>query len=64
MDPVVVKTVSYFSVSALIVTKAPGLVIKESFLQEKKKIKRDKISKPHFDFMLVKNKRSNWYYRA
>ena len=54
IDPVVVNTVSYFKVSAVIVTWASGLVIKESFLQAKRKIKRDKISKPGVTFIAIK----------
>ena len=34
IDPVVVKTVSYFMVSAVIISRANSLVIKESFLQD------------------------------
>ncbi len=46
MEPVVVKTVSKDKVSALVYNLASGLVIKESFLQEKnitaeKKIKNE-----------------------
>jgi hypothetical protein len=42
LEPVVVKTVSYFKVSAVMVSCANSLVIKESFLQEAKKSKKVK----------------------
>ena len=45
VDPVVVKTVSYFKVSALIRTWANSLVINESFLQEVMKKQKVKIKK-------------------
>ena len=35
MEPVLVKTVSYFKESVVMVSLASALVIKESFLQEK-----------------------------
>jgi hypothetical protein len=44
-EPVVVKTVSYFKVSALRLIAASGEVIKESFLQETKSITADRISR-------------------
>jgi hypothetical protein len=34
IEPVVVKTVSYFKVSAVMLSLANSLVLKESFLQE------------------------------
>jgi hypothetical protein len=37
MDPTLVKTVSYFKLSTLVVNPASALVIKESFLQEEAK---------------------------
>src|SRR5215831_5951503 len=63
MEPVVVKTVSYSSVSAVIVTCATGLVMNESFLHEDSKMYRDKITRPKLLFIAVKNNRSNRYYR-
>ena len=42
----VVKTVSYFRLSAVIVTRASGLVMKDSFLQANKKKKEIKINAP------------------
>src|SRR6185369_2195720 len=55
MEPVVVKTVSYFNVSAVILTCASGDVIKESFLQANKKRETDKMSKQIAVFIEVKN---------
>jgi len=45
MEPVVVKTVSYFKESAVMVSLASGLVIKESFLQEESKKQKAKTRK-------------------
>ena len=45
-EPVVVNTVSYFTVSAVIVIRASGLVMKDSFLQANKKTREIKISAP------------------
>jgi len=42
----VVKTVSYFRVSAVMVTLASGLVMKDSFLQANKKKIEIRISAP------------------
>ena len=55
MEPVVVNTVSYFKESAEIETRASGVVIKLSFLQESKK-SRMEIEKIPMDFISVKNK--------
>jgi hypothetical protein len=55
MEPVVVKTVSYRNVSAVTVTLASALVIKEVFLQEKKMIERARIKKLIFVFIDIKN---------
>lgn len=57
IDPVVVKTVSYFKLSAVMVTCASGLVIKDSFLHATRKIERDKINKPKVNFIGIKNNR-------
>src|SRR5258706_2465085 len=54
-EPAVVKTVSYFIVSAVILNAASGLVINVSFLQAANKIKRD-IVKPVRIFMRLKIK--------
>lgn len=54
-EPVVVKTVSYFNVSAEIATCASGLVMKDSFLQEKKRIRMDIEIIPGI-FIDIKNK--------
>ena len=54
-EPDVTKTVSYFRVSAVMITRASELVIKDSFLHEKKMIKKDK-RKRLKDFIEIKNK--------
>ena len=56
-DPALVKTVSYFIVSAVIATEASGLVIKLSFLQAANKSRMD-IVKPVRIFIEFKNKRT------
>ena len=56
MEPVVVKTVSYFNVSAEKETRASEEVIKLSFVQEKKKIRMDIESIPRV-FINIKNNR-------
>ncbi len=55
MEPVVVNTVSYFRVSAEKETLASELVIKFSFLQEKK-MRRMDIERIPRVFIKVKNK--------
>jgi len=57
VEPAVTKTVSYFKVSAEIVTLASPEVINESFLQEKSTSRRDIISIPG-SFILSKVKLS------
>lgn len=57
MDPELTKTVSYFSVSTVMVTTASGEVIKESFLQEKKSRRKDIVSIPRV-FIKLKNNRT------
>src|SRR5690349_10124227 len=55
-EPAVVKTVSNFMVSAVMVTWASGLVMKESFLQAKKT--RQVInSRQDTVFIIIKNNR-------
>ena len=54
-EPDVTKTVSYFNVSAVMVTRASELVIKDSFLHEKRMIKKD-TRKMQKDFIEIKNK--------
>ena len=46
MEPVLVNTVSYFSVSAVMETLASGEVMKESFRQEKNRIRIDRRMRP------------------
>jgi hypothetical protein len=55
VEPVVTKTVSYFNISAVIVTLASGEVIKESFLQEKRSRNRDMVRIPGV-FIGIKSK--------
>jgi phosphate/sulfate permease len=51
VEPVLVNTVSYFSVSALVFTTAFGEVMNESFLQEEKqKAKNKQYKKQYFGF--------------
>ena len=57
IDPAVVNTVSNFKVSAERVTCASGLVIKDSFLQAKKRMQRDKIKRLERIFIDTKNNR-------
>jgi hypothetical protein len=45
-EPAVAKTVSYFNVSAVIVTLASVEVIKESFRQEPRIVSKDMMSIP------------------
>ena len=54
-EPDVTKTVSYFNVSAVMITRASELVIKDSFLHEKRMIKKD-TRKMQKDFIEIKNK--------
>ena len=51
IDPVVVKTVSYFKLSAVIVTRASGAVMKDSFLQVARKNVKDKMNRVSADFI-------------
>lgn len=60
MEPDVTKTVSYFNVSAVMVTIASGEVMKESFLQEKKTRRKDIVSIPRV-FIKLKNNRTISY---
>lgn len=46
MEPMLVNTVSYFKVSALVLNLAVADVIKESFLQEKRKKQNAKSKEP------------------
>ena len=48
MDPVVVKTVSYFKESAVNLSLASVLVMKESFLQEESKMQKAKSKRQKF----------------
>jgi hypothetical protein len=55
IDPTVGKTVSYLSVSTVIVTRASGELMKDSFLQESS-IKREKDKRSRdMAFIMVKN---------
>ena len=54
MEPVVTKTVSYLSVSAVMVTLASGEVMKESFLQAKRSNRMEITSIPGV-FINIKN---------
>jgi hypothetical protein len=54
MEPAVVKTVSYFKLSTVIVTWASGLVMNDSFLQANRKTGRVKIRKPGGIFIAIK----------
>ena len=54
MEPEVTNKVSYLSVSAEILTRASGEVIKESFLQEQRKSNKDIVSIPRV-FIDTKN---------
>lgn len=60
MEPEVTKTVSYFNVSAVMVTTASGEVMKDSFLQEKKTRRMDIVRIPRV-FIELKNNRTISY---
>ena len=62
IEPEVTKTVSYFKVSAVIITLASGEVIKDSFLQEKRTREMDIESIPRV-FIDIKNNRTISDYR-
>jgi hypothetical protein len=51
IEPVVVKTVSYFKLSAVIVTRASGAVMNDSFLQVARKNMKDKMNRVSTDFI-------------